>query len=511
MIKNDDRKRTSSLDQLDGSEKASGGPQLSINNYVLPGVDEAESLVAKAISSLSLEERSQLLDDVHGVSKPIDEKPDFISSSLTAFGAAVESSKTPLYEMALVQNASYVEDRSLRLMFLRSENFKVDAAVSRLMMFLKQKAFYFGEEKLTKEITLNDFSAEDMRSLESGAIQVLPKKDRSGRSVIAVFPRLRKFKDPKNLLRATFFVEMCTFRDVEVQKKGAVCIIYNNNPNPLGSVPNNRKGIIPLTVQHRAAMPVRYAAFHTCLFERKAFAPAGIALSSRKQDYATSKVHYGNDKECMLELRRFGIPTECIPVTSDGIIDLQPHQEWVKRKKTELRIRLLSDIASLEAGVRRLREPTSKNDSTKVRSLIQDAGRSEPMTAPRFQTTFLKALHRAADLAPNSLIQPTLTDVLLGRGRWFQEFPGNIAFRTYLGGKTNEYDRADKEGKNVLAKSIVRSFNASGTKFLRLSAPANGIPTWEEASFREVSKKVTQCYRSVRRKEKKHTCRLVKK
>eukprot|EP00980_Cylindrotheca_fusiformis_P030535 scaffold24991_cov113-Cylindrotheca_fusiformis.AAC.1 len=158
-----------------------------------------------------------------------------------------------------------------------------------------------------------------------------------------------------------------------------------------------------------------------------------------------------------------------------------------------------------------LRALASKNDFTEVCSLSHGTVCNETVAASRSQFLDVKALHRAADLAPNSYIQPTLTDVLLGRGRHFQEFPGNIAFRAYLEDRTDEYDKADNAGKSTLTQRIVRSFYAAGTRFLRLSAPANGIPSWEEANSQEVCRKVSQCYRSARRKEKKDICRLNKK
>eukprot|EP00980_Cylindrotheca_fusiformis_P017373 scaffold5392_cov107-Cylindrotheca_fusiformis.AAC.6 len=449
----DDSEFPSSLDQLNGSQDASeiGSSQerLSTRNYVPPSDDETVSMVAKALSSLSIDERSQLIDEVHGVSKPLDEDPDFILSSLTAFDVAIESSKTALYEMALTQNRKYVEGDSLRLMFLRSEQFSV-----------------------------------------------LPKKDRAGRSVIAVFPSLREFKNPENMMRAIFFVEMCTFRDVEVQKKGVVFVFYNKNIVPDTDTDTE---ILQHSKQHTAAMPTRYAAIHTCILEQKDFALAGVAVSSRQQDYAKSNVHYGtvitgNEKECMLELRRFGIPTECFPVTNDGSIDVQQHRAWVKQKEAELQIQLdwssFSETALLKAEVGSPEESALENDNTEE---------SETTAALRAQTSDFKTLLRATEMAPNSLIQPTLKDVVLGRGRWFQDFPGNIAFRTYLADRSDEYDKADRAGKNILTKSVIRSLNASGTRFLGLSSPTNGIPMWEEASFKEVYNKISQCYRSARK------------
>eukprot|EP00980_Cylindrotheca_fusiformis_P010768 scaffold2436_cov99-Cylindrotheca_fusiformis.AAC.1 len=122
---------------------------------------------------------------------------------------------------------------------------------------------------------------------------------------------------------------------------------------------------------------------------------------------------------------------------------------------------------------------------------------SETTAASRAQTSDFKTLHGATEMAPNSLIQPTLKDVVLGR--WFQDFPGNIAFRTYLADRSDEYDKADRAGKIILTKSIIQSLNASGTRFLGLSSPTTGIPMWEEASFKEGYNKISQWYRSARK------------
>lgn len=170
--------------------------------YIPLGVDETESVLAKTLNSMSLQERSQVLEDVHGVSKPIDETPAFLSKSLAALDEAIALEKTPLYENALMQNRKYLEDNAFRLMFLRSVSFNVASAATRLMSFLKQKALYFGEEKLTKEITLEDLSVDDMESLESGAIQVLPEKDTAGRGVLVVLPILRRYKSQLNFVSA---------------------------------------------------------------------------------------------------------------------------------------------------------------------------------------------------------------------------------------------------------------------------------------------------------------------
>lgn len=292
----------------------------SIENYVPPRIEETESILAKALGSLSVQERSQVYEDVHGVSKPIEEDPAFVFQSLAALDDEISVQKTGIYDKALVQNRTYVEDNALRLMFLRSECFNAGAAAKRLMSFLKQKAAYFGEDKLTKEITLQDFSEDDARSLESGFFQILPQADRSGRVVIAVFPYLRNYTIPENLvsgillfllgiititvfqshalsfllflqLRAIFYMEMHLLRDEEIQRKGAVYIYYNTNPNRPG-LTKTHSTMIASAKQHKAAMPMRYASFHTCLHERKGPSSIGHLISS-KHDLVKGNSHYG--------------------------------------------------------------------------------------------------------------------------------------------------------------------------------------------------------------------------
>jgi hypothetical protein len=105
-------------------------------------------------------------------------------------------------------------------------------------------------------------------------------------------------------------------------------------------------------------------------------------------------------------------------------------------------------------------------------------------------------------MGPKSIIQPTVADVLLGRGRCFQEFPGNVQFRNYLECGAFKYDNADRVGKMEITNFLVASLQASGTRFLRLTPSVNGDDAWEEVSSKEVYKKVSQFYRTVRKKEK---------
>ena len=166
------------------------------------GIDEVESLLAKAMNKMSMDERNKVIEDVHGVSRVINEFPSFVAEKLQAFDLEIQQSKTEVYDMAYEQSREYVEDPNFRLMFLRSVLFDVPAATNRLMGFFQQKMLYFGPEKLTKDITIMDLSDDDMRIAESGIIQVLPERDRAGRIIICYLTGLQnwRLKDPMSMV-----------------------------------------------------------------------------------------------------------------------------------------------------------------------------------------------------------------------------------------------------------------------------------------------------------------------
>ena len=62
---------------------------------------------------------------------------------------------------------------------------------------------------MAKEITLEDMDGDDMESLESGALQLVPLQDQSGRRILISIPNLEKYRTEENLVRLLF---VCMFR-----------------------------------------------------------------------------------------------------------------------------------------------------------------------------------------------------------------------------------------------------------------------------------------------------------
>ena len=67
-----------------------------------------------------------------------------------------------------------------------------------MVRYFEEKLSLFGRAKLTKDIVLDDLSEDDLKTLKSGYLQVLPGCDRSGRKIIAVMTGLRWFREVEN-------------------------------------------------------------------------------------------------------------------------------------------------------------------------------------------------------------------------------------------------------------------------------------------------------------------------
>jgi hypothetical protein len=149
------------------------------------------------LNSLSLNERETMINDLHGMSKDIDESPsELVARSLTEMDAVLKEHQRTFknagcegYNLADAQsNGAYVENKAFRLMFLRAESFDSQLAAKRMLRFFEQKLELFGPGKLCKDITLRNLSVADMQCLIHGHLQILPTRDRAGRAAIVHIP-----------------------------------------------------------------------------------------------------------------------------------------------------------------------------------------------------------------------------------------------------------------------------------------------------------------------------------
>jgi hypothetical protein len=143
------------------------------------------------MNQLSLIERERVFADVHGVADAVNEEPHFVDRCLAELQTELEKIPTHMnraYVMAHSQCPEYVNSKKFRLMFLRTDSFQPQLAALRIVEFLAAKLELFGPEKFAKDIELADLDEGDIACLESGYMQLLPGRDRSGRPIVSCIP-----------------------------------------------------------------------------------------------------------------------------------------------------------------------------------------------------------------------------------------------------------------------------------------------------------------------------------
>ena len=166
-----------------------------------PVVKEVDSLIAKELFQMSLDEREKALDDVHGIVRGEDEDPNFLNHRLLQLERHLCSIKQgTVYEEAEQLSEMFVRDPHFRTMFLRAEHFDPRHAALRMLRFFECKKELFGRDKLVSKITLQDLDDDDMEALRAGDGQISAFKDASGRPIITFSQHLRKYKRIQNVV-----------------------------------------------------------------------------------------------------------------------------------------------------------------------------------------------------------------------------------------------------------------------------------------------------------------------
>lgn len=221
---------------------------------------DLDAVIAKAMHSLSPEERRQALHDIHGVAEVEDDDPHVIASKLAEM--ELELSKIhhkPAYIMALTAAPTYVCDADFRLLFLRSDDMNPQNAARRMVRHFETKLELFGPQLLGRDIRTIDLNADDMVVLESGYAQWLNQRDRAGRAVLFWTPGAH-VGPMINRLRVQWYGFMNALRDVETQKRGMVGVGYSIG-NTMGRYDPQAALRLPMLAR---SLPTRFVAVHTC-------------------------------------------------------------------------------------------------------------------------------------------------------------------------------------------------------------------------------------------------------
>jgi len=360
------------------------------------------------LNKLSIQERDDATHDVHGIKSVSEETLEFISHSLELFESALRAipmNEKGAYMKAREQSSDYVTDKQFVLMFLRADQFDTKAAAARFVSFFETKLDLFGEDKLAKDIRVDDLTEDEVPLLESGYAQILNVRDRAERAVFMLMPTLRKDKSLDNGLRAIYMVTMYALKDEETQKNGIVLIAYN-----VGKGKTRDRQAMLKSGQLMFSLPIRFAGVHYCYDDEKMKPLFYIAMYAvQKAARLRCRFHCGTDMEIIYNLMTFGIPAEALPVNLNGSLRLEAHRDYVRRMKNA--------------------DNTDDN---------------------------IDRIH-----------VPGKYDVLLGRGKPLQKYSGNLNYHYIIETYHDRYEAAAKGVKAELAMEIVKKIKAQGGRFLK--------------------------------------------
>ena len=141
----------------------------------------------------------------------------------------------------------------------------------------------------------------------------------------------------------------------------------------------------------------------------------------------------GTHQECQYKLITFGVPVPVLPVTYDGELKTTNHLKWIARRKAK---------------------DTKMIDKTGVFEGVDLPGRN---------------------------------DVLLGRGRTVQDHPSSVRLRNIVSCFLEEYKRASKRDKKVIAWKVVEAIKGQGGRFLKRNADDWSVEISDETAREKVS------------------------
>lgn len=159
------------------------------------------SPLADAFNALSVQEREEALEELHGVAGVLQESPALICQALQDLEVAIakikrkqsSSAAVVAYKRALFLNGQYVQNDEFRLKFIRCKRYDIEKAARRLLKHFEVKRNLFGDNYLAKDVTFDDLDPDSAELYLSASQWLLNRnhQDRSGRRIFLVTSELR--------------------------------------------------------------------------------------------------------------------------------------------------------------------------------------------------------------------------------------------------------------------------------------------------------------------------------
>ncbi|KAG7366859.1 hypothetical protein IV203_029529 [Nitzschia inconspicua] len=234
--------------------------------------------------------------------------------------------------------------------------------------------------------------------------------------------------------RRRIFFYLCSLaaKDVENQKRGLVVI-----KSSIGQRNFFAERMLKVVVLLNC-IPIKLRGIHCCY--DSPFVHGVINASTfimKRKDLVRLRFHYGSLLEAFYNLMGYGI-VGIIPVGNDGKIKREIMKQWIRRRLAE-----------------------------------------EGSQPQEIET-----------------VVPNPEDVLLGRGKKVQSFPGNLKFREEIESNRHTYDMSSKFEKSVMIEIVLRRVKDTGGRFLQ-----HGASGYFEVDDDVARKKISHAWRNLRASE----------
>lgn len=204
-------------------------------------------------------------------------------------------------------------------------------------------------------------------------------------------------------------------RVTDVQKKGIICVHYNNGKASRGDGGRAARKVVSAL----NSLVVKVRAIHVCYSDPLADLVLGLMCDTMEKRFLCRfQTHFGTEIECQYSLMSFGIPLGVLPLKADGTVDFRHHREWINRVERGANDEILGNSA--------------KELEEKAHGCL-----------------------------------PKHEDVLLGRGRRGLNWPGNIELRRMVKEAQPRYESVDRYNKQLIAHTIYHRMKKTGAQFLK--------------------------------------------
>jgi hypothetical protein len=200
-------------------------------------------------------------------------------------------------------------------------------------------------------------------------------------------------------------------------------------------------------------LPIRVVGIHACYDDELMTSVLTSAMTVANPEHVVRfQSHLGSLAACLQSLRRYGLPKEILPLDEQGNLEVSDFREMVQSYQSEL----------------------------------DDGGDNHQEAA-----------------SPNRNVFPTVNDILLGKGKRSDKFPGNYLFRKAIAENYDGYNASsDRGGKLATLQLIYFQLLQSGCRFLApVQKDGNGNTNeWMVIPEEDALAKISMGIRNFRRK-----------